>query len=241
MTPVLRRIEVPEDSRFFAGHFPGHPILPGIAHLALVAQALGNPPLAEVKTLKLRKPVGPGDILDLILEEGDTVKFELRREEETVSNGLVRIGGDELQVEPAALASSSYPPPGDLVPHAPPALLIRTVLEVSTEGASAIIQIPEDSPFGVAGSAPAFVGLEAGAQTAAVLEALGRSGGETGPRIGYVVAIRNARFRTPWLPAGTPLAVTVKPAGSAPPLSIYEVNLGDGLVTGTVSTYIAQG
>jgi 3-hydroxymyristoyl/3-hydroxydecanoyl-(acyl carrier protein) dehydratase len=235
---MIRRIEVPEDSRFFAGHFPGHPILPGIAHLALVTQALGDPPLAEVKVLKLRKPVGPGDVLDLVLDEGDLLKFEIRRGDETVSNGLVRIGGEESPVERASPVSSSYPPPGELVPHAPPALLVRSVLEVSTEGAFAIIQIPEDNPFVVAGRAPAFVGLEAGAQTAAALEALGRSEGEAGPRIGYVVAIRNARFRTPWLPAGVPLAVTVKPAGSAPPLSIYEVNLGDGLVTGMVSTYI---
>jgi 3-hydroxymyristoyl/3-hydroxydecanoyl-(acyl carrier protein) dehydratase len=238
---MIRRIEVPEDSRFFAGHFPGHPILPGIAHLALVAQALGDPPLAEVKTLKLRKPVGPGDVLDLNLEEGDLVKFELRRGDETVSNGLVRIGGDELPVEPAAPASGPYPAPGELVPHAPPALLVHTVLEVSPDGASALVRIPEDNPFVIAGRAPAFVGLEAGAQTAAVLEALGRSGGEPGPRIGYVVAIRNARFHAPWLPAGVPLAVTVKTAGGAGPLSIYEVSLGDGVVTGMVSTYIGEG
>jgi 3-hydroxyacyl-[acyl-carrier-protein] dehydratase len=231
-------IEIPEDSPFFAGHFPGHPILPGIAHLALVARALGNPPLAEVKILKLRKPVGPGDVLELILDEGDLVKFELRRRDETVSNGLVRIGGEEMAIEPAGPVSSSYPPPGELVPHAPPALLVRSVLEVSAEGASAIVQISDDNPFVNAGRVPAFVGLEAGAQTAALLEALGRSEGEAGPRIGYVVAIRNARFRTPWLPAGTPMAVTVKPAGSAPPLSVYEVNLSDGLVTGLVSTYL---
>jgi 3-hydroxymyristoyl/3-hydroxydecanoyl-(acyl carrier protein) dehydratase len=241
MTRLPRRVEIPEDSRFFAGHFPGHPILPGIAHLALVAQALGDPPLAEVKVLKLRKPVGPGDVLDLILDQGDLVKFELRRGDETVSNGLVRVGGEESPVERAGPASSSYPPPGDLVPHAPPALLVESLLEVSGEGASAIVRIPESNPFVQAGRAPAFVGLEAGAQTAAVLEALGRPEGEAGPRIGYVVAIRNARFRTPWLPAGTPLAVTVKPAGSAPPLSIYEVNLGNGLATGMVSTYIAEG
>jgi 3-hydroxymyristoyl/3-hydroxydecanoyl-(acyl carrier protein) dehydratase len=238
---MTRRIEVAENSRFFAGHFPGHPILPGIAHLALVAEALGNPPLAEVKTLKLRKPVGPGEVLDLVLDEGDLVKFELRRGDETVSNGVVRIGGEESPVERAGPASSSYPPHGELIPHAPPALLVRSVLEVSAEGASAIVQIPDDNPFVDSGRAHAFVGLEAGAQTAAILEALGRSQGEAGPRIGYVVAIRNARFRTPWLPAGVPLAVTVKTAGSAPPLSIYEVNLGDGLVTGMVSTYIAEG
>ena len=230
------RIRIPEDSPFFAGHFPGHPILPGIAHLALVARALGDPPLAEVKTLKLRKPVGPGDVLELVLDEG---RFELRRGDEAVSNGLVRIGGEEIPVEPAAPATGGYPPPGELVPHAPPALLVSSVLEVSPDSAAAIVQIPADNPFVQDGRAPAFVGLEAGAQTAAVLEALGREG-TAGPRIGYVVAIRNARFRTPWLPAGTPLAVTVKAAGSAPPLSIYEVSLGKRLVTGLVSTFIAS-
>lgn len=228
------RITIPADSPFFAGHFPGHPILPGIAHLALVAQALGNPPLAEVKTLKLRRPVGPGNVLDLTVEDG---RFELRRGDEVVSNGLVVLGGEAVHVEPAGRASSSYPPPGELVPHAPPALLVSSVLEVSAEGASAIVEIPGNNPFVRKGRAPAFIGLEAGAQTAAVLEALGREGGE-GPRIGYVVAIRNARFATPWLPAGTPLEVTVKAAGSAPPLSIYEVNLGGGVVTGLVSTFI---
>jgi 3-hydroxymyristoyl/3-hydroxydecanoyl-(acyl carrier protein) dehydratase len=233
---MIRRVEIPEDSPYFAGHFPGHPILPGIAHLALVARVLGDPPIAEVKTLKLRKPVGPGDVLDLVVDEG---RFELRRGEETVSNGLIALGGEEIAVEPAGPVPSAYPRPGELVPHAPPALLVSSVLEVSAEGASAIVEIPADNPFVQAGRAPSFVGLEAGAQTAAVLEALGRKG-EEGPRIGYVVAIRNARFRTPWLPAGTPLAVTVKTAGSAPPLSIYEVDLGGGLVTGLVSTYIAS-
>lgn len=216
------RITIPEGSPFFAGHFPGQPILPGIAHLALVA---GDRPLAEVRVLKLRKPVLPGDVLDLTLEETDgVVRFEIRRGEEVVSNGVVRIGSEEAEVTEAPL---SAPLPDGLVPHAPPALLMRT---------GQVAVIPEDNPFVKAGRAPAFVGLEAGAQAAAVLEAQARSSGE--PRIGYVVAIRNARFRTPWLPAGRPLPVTVKPAGSAPPLSIYEVSVGE-VVTGLVSTYIA--
>jgi len=215
------RIAIPEGSPFFAGHFPGQPILPGIAHLALVA---GDRPLAEVRVLKLRKPVLPGDVLDLSFEETDgLVRFEIRRGEETMSNGVVRIGEEEAAVVEAPL---SAPLPAGLIPHAPPALLIRT---------ESVAVIPEDNPFVKAGSAPAFVGLEAGAQAAAVLEAMARSSGEA--RIGYVVAIRNARFRTAWLPADRPLPVTVKPAGSAPPLSIYEVNVGD-VVTGLVSTYI---
>ncbi|HET9225966.1 MAG TPA: hypothetical protein VFR31_04825 [Thermoanaerobaculia bacterium] len=206
---------------FFAGHFPGHPILPGIAHLAL---AVGDRPLAEVRNLKLRKPVLPGDVLDLFQEEADGVlRFEIRRGDEVVSNGVVRIGEEAAEVEEAEPAPSVPLP----IPHAPPALLVRT---------PTVAVIPEDNPFVKAGRAPAFVGLEAGAQAAALQEALDRSSGE--PRIGYVVAIRNARFRTSWLPAGRPLPVTVKPAGSAPPLTIYEVSVG-GVVTGLVSTYIS--
>ena len=220
------RIAIPEGSPFFAGHFPGHPILPGIAHLALVAKALGDPPFAEVRVLKLRKPVLPGDVLDLSLEETDgLVRFEIRRGEETVSNGVVRIGEEEAEVIEASATPAC---PAGLIPHAPPALLVRT---------ASVAVIPEDNPFVEAGRAPAFVGLEAGAQAAALLEALDRSSGE--PRIGYVVAIRNARFRTSWLPAGRPLPVAVRPAGSAPPLTIYEVSVGD-VVTGLVSTYISS-
>lgn len=205
---------------FFAGHFPGHPILPGIAHLALVA---GDRPLAEVRTLKLRKPVFPGDVLDLSQEEADgLLKFEIRRGDEVVSNGIVRIGEEAAEVAEAEPVAPSPLP----IPHAPPALLVRT---------PTVAVIPEDNPFVANGKAPAFVGLEAGAQAAALLEALDRASGE--PRIGYVVAIRNARFRTAWLPAGRPLPVTVKPAGSAPPLTIYEVSVGE-VVTGLVSTYI---
>jgi 3-hydroxymyristoyl/3-hydroxydecanoyl-(acyl carrier protein) dehydratase len=214
------RIEIPEDSPFFAGHFPGHPILPGIAHLALVAR---ERPLAEVRTLKLRKPVLPGDVLDLSLEEAEgLVRFEIRRDDEVVSNGVLRIGEEEAEVVEAPLAPE---PPADLIPHAPPALLVRT---------PRVAVIPEDNPFVQAGRAPAYVGLDAGAQAAALLEALGRAGE---PRIGYVVAIRNARFRASWLPVGRPLPIAVSPAGSAPPLTIYEVSVG-GVVSGLISTYI---
>lgn len=240
----MTRIEIPALSPFFAGHFPGHPILPGIAHLALVARELGGAPLVEVRNLKLRRPVLPGDVLDLTLEHGEEglVKFELRRGEEAVSGGTLRTGEGEPLPAGTSSTSGPYPPPGELIPHAPPALLVKEMLEVTPEGASAIAWIPGDSPFVQDGRAPAFVGLEAGAQTAAVLEALGRSGEGTGPRIGYVVAIRNARFRTAWLPAEQPLAVSIKLAGSAPPLSIYEVRVGGEteLVTGLVSTYVAS-
>ncbi len=238
------RIEIHEASPFFVGHFPGRPILPGIAHLALAAQALGEAAIAEVKFLKLRSPVAPGEVLDLAVEtaEDRAAKFDLRRGGEPVSQGSLRLGGEaapEETFEPGEPAGR-FPSPELLIPHAPPARLVHEVLEISADAAICVVGIPNGNPFVEDGRAPAFVGLEAAAQTAAVLEALARTG-TAGPKIGYLVGIRNARFHTPWLPVDVPLRATVRLQGSAPPLSIYEVSLDQGnesLLTGVISTYI---
>src|SRR5215218_7569560 len=89
---LLFSIEIPAGSRLFEGHFPGHPILPGVAHLAMAERALGAP-LTAVRSLKLRRPVMPGDVLELALKNPDEeawARFELRRGGEAVSGGAVR-------------------------------------------------------------------------------------------------------------------------------------------------------
>jgi 3-hydroxymyristoyl/3-hydroxydecanoyl-(acyl carrier protein) dehydratase len=240
-----RRIEIPADSRYFAGHFPGHPILPGIAHLALARESLPAG-IVEVRTLRLRKPVGPGDVLDLSLDlssEDGTARFALRRGGELVSQGTVGLGSVGAGLVPAREGASPAPASdlASLVPHAPPALLVRQILETSAEGAACLVEIPAGSPFAADGLAPAFVGLEAAAQTAAVLEALERRGAP-GPRLGYLVGIRDARFALPDLPVAHPLRAAVRLTGSAPPLSVYEATVeldGSPVVTGAISTYIA--
>ena len=246
-----QRVEIPADSPFFAGHFTGHPILPGIAHLLLAVRALNagtEARIAEIRSLKLRSPVRPGDILDISGTgpgEDGTVRFELRRDTELVSQGSLRIAPPEWSGVPAVPLPpeppGAYPPVPALIPHAPPARLIRDVLAASAETLTGVAEIPAGSPFVTAGRVPAFLGLEAAAQGAAVLEALSRRD-DSGPRIGYLVGLRNARCHTPWLPAERPFRITVRLSGSAAPLSIYEVSVeGEGgvaLVQGTISTYI---
>ncbi|HXU31290.1 MAG TPA: hypothetical protein VN851_11985, partial [Thermoanaerobaculia bacterium] len=270
-------IEIPEDSPAFRGHFPGRPILPGVAQLALVEQGLaalaGRPQrIAEISGVRLRKTVGPGETLELLLRnptEDGGVRFEIRTHGEPgepVSGGLVRAAapgkpdGSERKEKapggkketggltlPAAAPTESEGEKIEAagrVPHAPPALLVARLVWRRRGEARAEGIVPIESPFASGGSAPAFLGLEIAAQTAALLEALGREGEAPGPRAGYLVAIRHARCPGEDLPVGVPLDAFVKETGSATPLTIYEARVelaGRTLVEGSISTWIAEG
>ena len=235
------RFLVPAESPLFAGHFPGHPILPGISQLALIAEQIPGT-IAEIPSFRLRSPVHPGDLLTTRIDRTDSsVRFELSREGEAVSSGVLRLGESSGAAQLPDIDDRPGPPSvEDLVPHAPPARLVHSVQEVSPEGLTGTALIPGTSPFVVDGQAPAFLGLEAAAQGAAVLEALERR--EGGPRIGYLVAIRGARLAVGTLPADRPFRIVLRLTGSAPPLSIYEVAVpGDGatdLLRGSISTYL---
>jgi 3-hydroxyacyl-[acyl-carrier-protein] dehydratase len=237
------RIEIPAASPLFAGHFPGSPILPGIAHLAIVERALGTP-LDAVRSMKIRRPVAPGETLELSLGspgEDGWIRFEIRLPEGVVSSGAVQTSrsGRDLE-ETAALPAVGELP--ILLPHAPPARLVHGVLEVSAVAVVCAAEVPPSHPLAVAGRVPALLGIEAAAQSAAVLEALARRVEDPGPRIGYLVGVREARFAVPSLATGRPFRVSARLQGSAPPLSIYEIAVGEPgreAVTGTVSTFLA--
>jgi 3-hydroxyacyl-[acyl-carrier-protein] dehydratase len=76
--------QVPEQSTIFEGHFPGHPIMPGVLLIESMAQTSGwlllalmkferMPFLAAVKEAKMRGFVTPGELLTIdanVLHEG---------------------------------------------------------------------------------------------------------------------------------------------------------------------------
>ena len=89
-------LHVPADHPSFAGHFPGHPVLPGVSLLALVQQALAKRPSLAAKVsgrpridnAKFLAPVGPGtDLMVSFKEHGSGVAFEVKAGDQTVARG----------------------------------------------------------------------------------------------------------------------------------------------------------
>lgn len=88
---------VPPDHPAFAGHFPGHPILPGVVlldHAVLLAQQrLGvEGAVWQVSQAKFLSPCGPGDVLAFQLQEGARggLSFVVRCGERDVASGQLQ-------------------------------------------------------------------------------------------------------------------------------------------------------
>ena len=87
---------VPADHPAFAGHFPGQPVLPGVALLSLVMRALqARPelqarlgPTPQIAQVKFLSAVLPGNDLQVQLQaQGSGVAFEVLRQGQAVAKG----------------------------------------------------------------------------------------------------------------------------------------------------------
>src|SRR5579863_900882 len=87
---------------YFQGHFPGHPIMPGVLQLEAIAQTAGILTLRQAESfgkiayfmaaesVKWRKPVRPGDMLVIDVE---ITKF---RGKIGKAKGVCSVGGDTV-------------------------------------------------------------------------------------------------------------------------------------------------
>lgn len=93
---------VPADSIWYAGHFPGAPLLPGIAILALVEEAISEAELREgkkvmitgVSRVRFRLPVKPDDrmVIEIFREKkngGFAYGFSIFLSEELACTGFL--------------------------------------------------------------------------------------------------------------------------------------------------------
>jgi 3-hydroxyacyl-[acyl-carrier-protein] dehydratase len=92
------RVRVEPGGRAFQGHFEGDPVLPGIAHLAIVRHALATlhgprAVLRELPSVRFRRVVRPGEILDVAVAGADpsgACRFEIRVGDAVAAAGTAR-------------------------------------------------------------------------------------------------------------------------------------------------------
>ena len=254
---IAATIDVPAGGAWFEGHFPGHPILPGVAELALATDALaretGRPiALQGIAFARLRQLVFPGDRLEISAREleAERLRIDLKRDGELVANAELFLGMPEaFRGETAASMASTgsgsgFPGLDALLPHRAPMRFITSIQRETADGLDCIARIPVACALVSGGNAPPVAAIEAAAQAAAAWEALRRSrqAGVASPRIGYLVALREIIYYAGSVPAERDLLASVTLEAAAPPLTHYriEVSLDGMLVTrGTIATFLA--
>jgi len=251
-------IDVPADGAYFEGHFPGRPILPGVAELVLVVEALEratNAPLslAGIAFVRLRQIVLPGEHLELsarTLASGN-LRFDLKRAGALVANGELLLG--PITVAPAETVRTTVSADPSLanelidllLPHRAPMRFVEKILALTTEQLVCDASIPARCPLVSDGCVPAVVALEAAAQAAAAWEALQRrnAAGDAAARIGYLVALRDVVFYAPQVRADQRLLIRIELDACVPPLSHYRVHVNCGeqlMVVGTIATFLTD-
>jgi 3-hydroxymyristoyl/3-hydroxydecanoyl-(acyl carrier protein) dehydratase len=95
-------VDVPAESPWFSGHFPGEPILPGIALVHLVKETITQEAQKKgeqlqfhaLKRVRFTQPVRPGDKLSVNISAENTgveilFHFKIACKENVVSSGMI--------------------------------------------------------------------------------------------------------------------------------------------------------
>ena len=97
-------VHVPPDSPWFDGHFPGSPVLPGVAQIGLVRDAIRQAhcqdlKISSVRRVRFKRMIRPNDRLKVIAaplkREAGSYSFRILVQEEAVCSGVVTV--EDLQ------------------------------------------------------------------------------------------------------------------------------------------------
>ncbi|MEO5559551.1 MAG: hydroxymyristoyl-ACP dehydratase [Dokdonella sp.] len=94
---VTERFDIDAQHPSLPGHFPGHPIVPGVVLLDRVAAALekaGFGPLRRIHAVKFLAPLLPGQVAQLTATRSDTrLRFRIERDGSLILSGEAETGG----------------------------------------------------------------------------------------------------------------------------------------------------
>ncbi|MEW6672160.1 MAG: hypothetical protein AB1427_10665 [Thermodesulfobacteriota bacterium] len=97
---ISLEVQVPPDSNWFSGHFPGEPILPGIAQLGMVFDAInraegGSFKITGIRRVRFKQIVRPDDRLHLTIRPqkngGGGYDFRIEVNAELACSGIMTV------------------------------------------------------------------------------------------------------------------------------------------------------
>jgi len=97
---IVAEIQAPPDSPWFSGHFPEQPILPGIAQLGMVFDAIrhfGSPDknITHISRVRFKQMIRPDDPLRIIVmplkDHAGSYSFRIMIDKELACSGLMKV------------------------------------------------------------------------------------------------------------------------------------------------------
>jgi predicted hotdog family 3-hydroxylacyl-ACP dehydratase len=252
-----QRLRVPEDLPCLEGHFPGLPVLPGLAQLGWAAEAgslLTGAPFrpTRIEALKFRELVRPGEEFTARAElasGGLALRLNVEREGRVAATCRFRLDPDG---EPLGSAAPFEPldesvDAAELVPHAGPMVFLERLL--AGEGKRTVCRVRiDDLPLfrDPGGSLPAWAGLEAMAQTIAAHGGLEARRQGAAPKVGFLLGCRRLQIRAECLSPGVGYGVAaVQVWGGEKGLvsfdcELFELQGSRRLLAGRINAYLPE-
>ena len=103
-------VHVPQDSDWFCGHFPGQPVLPGIAQLAMVFDAIHQASgqslkITGVSRIRFKLLIKPDDRLRVFADargkKAGVFSFRIMVADELVCSGIITVENRDKPGEPS--------------------------------------------------------------------------------------------------------------------------------------------
>jgi 3-hydroxyacyl-[acyl-carrier-protein] dehydratase len=97
---ISAEAHVPPDSPWFDGHFPGEPVLPGVAQIGLVFDAICQArnqdlKISSVRRVRFKRMIRPDDQLRILAvplnREIGAYSFRILIQEEAVCSGIITV------------------------------------------------------------------------------------------------------------------------------------------------------
>jgi len=252
---IQGRFRLPNDSTFFARHFPNRPVLPGVGMLSMLDTLVRSIPggqhpcVKRLNRVKFQRLVESGGDFTVILRplgQKGAYEFQITFEGSSVATGRVACSDIPESLRECEATEIQRPMKinlDDLIPQRPPMRVIHGVQDIGDSGCLTFSRVDENWPMVVDNTVPSVFIIEAIAQSAAVytgwtLRDIMYQGGR-----GYLVGIKQADLMVREIPVGTTFHTRLRTVLKKKNFGIYkgDVFCGDApLGTATIQAFRAS-